>query len=861
MNYSIKSIDNNIVELSDNKLIGKSEGTANITFDVDYNGLISTKAKLSCNVTVIKPSKVEKTNTFILDALAVNTTNELDLSMIEGDITSIKNNTPDVISIDGNNNITTNQTGFAEILVTSETDTTIYLSTLVFAIGDEQSMQPPSGISGIDRKITNLYMLVGDETTLDFNKFIGNQKTEYENISNDNIDCIFDEKTGKATIKAKKESVTTFNVTTGNKTTFDNGTFSAWYDAHEITIYVLDPTIMADMNMLYVEYNEDLPDDFTPSYSIDNENWTTSSEIPGIFNEDGTLYIKFAENSYEKERISTKEYDAYVGTAVSGIMYIDIPVYIGVGHEVNFDIDKVVGNDNKVYDVDDSNIATCTCGLNTGKIKIKGESKGNTKYCVKLGNSSSDEFGNYNASYIQYIFDIYVFNPIITTKKDKINIDCGDIPENLKIEYSTDKKEWTTSTVLDRNLDNDATIYIKYTADDCLSAGIEEYKFDISAISGCSLMPIEETIPIGSIYAITGMDGLSKYTISDEDIISFDSKKMTVTPKKAGTSVLTLEYKHGPSFMENGCLSYFTSYIEYTFTVKDIEPTYTVSFDSNGGYDSIGDITVKCGETIKIPTVKNTGYKFLGWFDENGNKLTSSTKIIKNTKFIAKWEKIKCIISFDSAGGSKVNSVTLDYNTQITSLPIPIKYGYTFKYWMCDGRIIDTYYIVTKDMNLKAVYQPNYCDLEYRLKGGVNNKKNPVLAEFDSTVKLYNPTRKGYIFKGWYINNKKVTSFKTDGDKIITAKWEKIKKTSAKMSVKKSKNKITVKIKDKKINGIQIQISTSKSFKNAKTYTIKGSSKTVSVSKNKKYYIRARYYKIDSTNKKVYGKWSKTIQK
>lgn len=75
-----------------------------------------------------------------------------------------------------------------------------------------------------------------------------------------------------------------------------------------------------------------------------------------------------------------------------------------------------------------------------------------------------------------------------------------------------------------------------------------------------------------------------------------------------------------------------------------------------------------------------------------------------------------------------------------------------------------------------------------------------------------------------------------------------------------SKKSITVKW--KKVSGVtgyQVQYSTNSSFKNAKSATVKGASKTSKkisgLKKGKKYYVRVRAYKTVN-GKKVYGSWS-----
>ena len=91
-------------------------------------------------------------------------------------------------------------------------------------------------------------------------------------------------------------------------------------------------------------------------------------------------------------------------------------------------------------------------------------------------------------------------------------------------------------------------------------------------------------------------------------------------------------------------------------------------------------------------------------------------------------------------------------------------------------------------------------------------------------------------------------------------------KAPAKTTVKLSKAKKTsIKVSWKKVSGVaayQIQYSTSKNFRNAKTVKVsaKSASKVLKkLKKNKKYYVRVRSYKVTKVNNKsknVYSAWS-----
>ncbi|MBQ2800624.1 MAG: Ig-like domain-containing protein [Lachnospiraceae bacterium] len=151
----------------------------------------------------------------------------------------------------------------------------------------------------------------------------------------------------------------------------------------------------------------------------------------------------------------------------------------------------------------------------------------------------------------------------------------------------------------------------------------------------------------------------------------------------------------------------------------------------------------------------------------------------------------------------------------------------------------------------------------YKLAGGKNNGLNPTYVAKNTKTKLYAPTKKGSTFKGWYVNNKKVTSIKTKKAIKVTAKWEKVKVNAAKIkSAKASGKKITVKYaKVKGANGYEVSYSTNKKFAKKKTTTVTTKKTSVTIKNLKKgtYYVKVAAYKTDSTGAMVKGKASKVL--
>lgn len=136
------------------------------------------------------------------------------------------------------------------------------------------------------------------------------------------------------------------------------------------------------------------------------------------------------------------------------------------------------------------------------------------------------------------------------------------------------------------------------------------------------------------------------------------------------------------------------------------------------------------------------------------------------------------------------------------------------------------------------------------------------------TLVLPELKKKGYTFKGYYTKaGKKVTAdtriranTAVNGKVEISAKWTKVKVKKAVIS-KLTSGKKVAKLKFKKISGVkgyQVKYSQKKSVKGGKTTSIEGRSIAIPKLKSGKvYYFKARAYKFDSRNKKVYGKWSK----
>ena len=130
-------------------------------------------------------------------------------------------------------------------------------------------------------------------------------------------------------------------------------------------------------------------------------------------------------------------------------------------------------------------------------------------------------------------------------------------------------------------------------------------------------------------------------------------------------------------------------------------------------------------------------------------------------------------ITYKLKGGKNnaANPKTYTVNTPTITLKNPRKDGYTFKGWYSDSKFKKKITEIKKgsagNKKIYAKWAKTY-KITYKLNGGKNNAKNPkTYTKTDADITLKSPTRKGYVFKGWY----KDAKFKTKITKIKKGSW------------------------------------------------------------------------------------------
>ncbi len=134
-----------------------------------------------------------------------------------------------------------------------------------------------------------------------------------------------------------------------------------------------------------------------------------------------------------------------------------------------------------------------------------------------------------------------------------------------------------------------------------------------------------------------------------------------------------------------------------------------------------------------------TGYTFAGWDAE-----TPETMPARNMTITALWNVNQYKITFDTDGGSEIDPIIQDYNSDVTAPDDPEKEGYTFDGW--DKEIPGK--MPAEDMTITAKWNVNQYTITFDTDGG--SKIDPITQDYNSDVTAPdNPEKEGYTFAGW----------------------------------------------------------------------------------------------------------------
>ena len=194
----------------------------------------------------------------------------------------------------------------------------------------------------------------------------------------------------------------------------------------------------------------------------------------------------------------------------------------------------------------------------------------------------------------------------------------------------------------------------------------------------------------------------------------------------------------------------------------EVTGAYTVTFQSEGGSEVASQIRANAPADQPADPTKE-GYTFIGWYNGE-SEWDFETPVTADLTLTAKWQLNRYTITFDTAGGSEVPSITQDYGTAIIAPANPTKTGCTFAGW--DKTIPTT--MPAGNMTITAQWQVNQYTITFKPENG--GQDIVIKQDYGTAITApANPTKTGYTFAGW---DKTIPTTMPAGNMTITAQWQ-----------------------------------------------------------------------------------------
>ncbi|MDD4316137.1 MAG: leucine-rich repeat protein, partial [Clostridia bacterium] len=193
-------------------------------------------------------------------------------------------------------------------------------------------------------------------------------------------------------------------------------------------------------------------------------------------------------------------------------------------------------------------------------------------------------------------------------------------------------------------------------------------------------------------------------------------------------------------------------------------------------------------ESFDLDIAQRSGYTFVGWIRDGApvTQLVIDKQNLSDITLTAWWQINSYTVNFNSLGGEELSSITAEYNSSITSSQRTTgKEHYIFDGWY-DESYTQRYNLFTVpaiDITVYAKWTAVEYRIFYNLNGVTNNPLNVSTYTIEQAVTLYDITKYGYGFCGWYGGNDfsggVLTGFAvgTSGNIHLYPKWQAVEAT------------------------------------------------------------------------------------
>ena len=227
---------------------------------------------------------------------------------------------------------------------------------------------------------------------------------------------------------------------------------------------------------------------------------------------------------------------------------------------------------------------------------------------------------------------------------------------------------------------------------------------------------------------------------------------------------------------------------------SDLSSKHTVIF--NVQYDTewvpYASIRTTGATILKFPDdPTKEGYVFAGWYKDasctrEGHEYDyENEELTDDVNYYAKFVPASSIanpytITFETNKGSAVEAQEINFGGKLDPDKIETtRPGFGFEGWYLEAECKNQWNVkydrVWKSRTLYAKWYSTGYILTYELDGGTNHPKNPGIYKFEDGLTLFDPTRLGYSFLGWYLDDEFTIPFNSetlyDDNLTIYAKW------------------------------------------------------------------------------------------
>lgn len=212
------------------------------------------------------------------------------------------------------------------------------------------------------------------------------------------------------------------------------------------------------------------------------------------------------------------------------------------------------------------------------------------------------------------------------------------------------------------------------------------------------------------------------------------------------------------------------------------EQIYYATFIVDGNRHHDNDIPIIDGYISRLPSSPaKEGYVFDHW-EIDGKEYKGNEIITSDVTLVAVFREVKqekVIVTFNKDNGEKSTTKEINKYDKVTPISNPKKVGYEFVGWYREG--FDEMFSfddqIDEDITLTAKWEILVYIVNFDSNGG--SKISSKVVDYKTKAKVpTEPTREGYKFLGWYLDDKKY-DFNTivTKDMTLVAKWETISYT------------------------------------------------------------------------------------